>query len=509
VIRKSSPTQFNKQTYHTINISKQTLISGLFVSSQQPFNGSHVAHMVPSRSSTAVNMSTLTLTTIPPELLLQIISHLPSSASFYALSRTSRQLQAFLHTHAATICNTHITTHHALVASILLSLYDPSGWLIPTHPCVSTEEQRITRDKILFARCDCRTCRRFLLSSRTMTGSGSSLTLSEMSLPLSLAGGWLNCIPCTPGILPSKTGTTQCKAAASLAKITKLTTPGPQYLVFLEKYGRDIEIRNSLRFHHRRSRSDSVESEADGRKPEGENITQEEKERARFDFLVGNYSVRRFLEDVEREMLLFSSHCEQNPKDGAGRMGGSAGMGKWRRIKENLSERWRCLRGTQRYRERLVDVEVDVKILNTTTTKRALMFGEIEKAPVDLNILPHGESWVKGLLWFPCSKEASPLSSPRRDSCSQTQPHHELHEIALPSTLSPSSSMQTQSLPTEQHQNKLSPNNLTGENPRGRARERTQHAIAKMRSAATRETTRLRQAMRKMRCGEGFQSLDD
>ena len=304
------------------------------------------------------------LTTIPPELLLCIISHLPSSKSFLAISQTSTYLRSFFIHHAPTICNTHITTNHSRSSAILLSSHHhSSGWLVPQHSCVRTEERRIYRDKILSSNCSCRSCRLFLLTSRRRS-SASSLTLSEMSIE---AG---SCFPCIPTLRPTPMEPALCRAEEALKGTVKLTEPGPQYLVFLEKYGRDIEIRDDMVASWRKGQS--VVSHVGA-----VDITQEEKEKSRFNFTVGNYSVRRFLEDVESGM----ARRDVTPPNSTAR--DDRPKQSW---KDKLKSKTKVFRKHQK--------EQDVVV----TTRQPLMFGEIEK--IGAVSEPRRDEWLKGLIWY-------------------------------------------------------------------------------------------------------------
>jgi hypothetical protein len=85
-----------------------------------------------------------TLLTIPPELLLNTISHLPTSNDFLSLVQTSHGLKSFFAQHAAQICNTHITKHYALEAAVMRSQLiqgqDGGNWLAPTMPSIHRPE---------------------------------------------------------------------------------------------------------------------------------------------------------------------------------------------------------------------------------------------------------------------------------------------------------------------------------------------------------------------------------
>ncbi|KAH8590557.1 hypothetical protein B0O99DRAFT_691348 [Bisporella sp. PMI_857] len=103
-----------------------------------------------SRSSTLV--STPPLLSLPPELLLEVITHLPMSA-FLALTQTSQMLRGFVEIHAAYLCNSLIRTHYSFEAQILNTVMGQDGWLIPSHfgifhnpfaLLLSTEEQKLT-----------------------------------------------------------------------------------------------------------------------------------------------------------------------------------------------------------------------------------------------------------------------------------------------------------------------------------------------------------------------------
>jgi hypothetical protein len=71
------------------------------------------------------------LTTLPAELLSQIIADLPLR-SFLDLSHTSSFLRYFIKTNASIICNDAIKTYYSREAK-LLETEKRSGWLVPTH----------------------------------------------------------------------------------------------------------------------------------------------------------------------------------------------------------------------------------------------------------------------------------------------------------------------------------------------------------------------------------------
>ncbi len=126
-------------------------------------------------------------------------------------------------------------------------------------------------------------------------------------------------------------------------------------------------------------------------KGDGDVRTQEEKEKSRFDFMVGNYSVRMFLEDVERVMDLRDAACitvsnaEEDESDG---------KKNWK-AKVKATMRWNGLRRKSGSKNSKLGAQHEDDIL--PERKRPLMFGEIEKADIDI---PRRESWIKGLMWY-------------------------------------------------------------------------------------------------------------
>lgn len=209
-----------------------------------------------------------------------------------------------------------------------------------------------------------------------------------------------------------------------------------------------------MRSNHKRSTSETGTIE----------ITQEEKEKSRFDFMVGNYSVRRFLEDVEREMDSFTTHLQDYPEEeeemyeikDRKRRG-------WRQIKNSMKDKMKgCFGRKKKYQE--IPTPRDIE---APKTKRPLMFGEIEKVEFNLDIAPRRESWVRGLLWY--------------------------HEPKNTQALKPEPQITSSSKHTQP----------------SKAIARMRQAKEGIRATATRAKSRLGHVFRKMRCGQGFQSLDD
>lgn len=196
------------------------------------------------------------LETIPAELLLQIISHLPTP-SYLQLVHTSPYLSYFFASNAAVICNNRIRTEFSFEAAVLLASLATS-WLLPRHPCILTQENRCQRieneiERSLYHRlkaccevskyCNC-------LSKNSRDRSFEDLQMPEEQPPL---------YP-----LP-----------------THLTQAGPQFLLFLEKYSFEIRTRHALHL----TQPDK----------ESGNLPDEEH----FAFMLGTYAVRPFLQQLE------------------------------------------------------------------------------------------------------------------------------------------------------------------------------------------------------------------
>ncbi|KAH8792361.1 hypothetical protein F5882DRAFT_399958 [Hyaloscypha sp. PMI_1271] len=361
------------------------------------------------------------LTTSPPELLLAILSHLPPS-TLYPLSRTSKYIHTFLLTHAATICNTAIQSTYSLASTILHSQHSSTGWLIPTHPAILNEERRLVRDKILFSGCKCPPCRQVLHSS-----SSTDLSVSELDEIHGL--GALNCL--------NGLRSQSCKARKEIDSCLKLSKPGPQYLVFLEKYSWEIVTRHSMSsFSNSNSNSNSNEtagsqdstavpsptSTSNGENQGNAEIEQDaggeeererEKEEAMFEFMVGNYCVRRFLESAEKVLSSLPSPTS-NPAPPSPRFSPIIDQGrKLRRklLRNRMVKRQRI--EVSEVAEVVEDRVVDGRQSNPASpspTPRRMMFGEISPSTSDPNndekaLLVQqkkvvGERWEDGLLWY-------------------------------------------------------------------------------------------------------------
>jgi hypothetical protein len=70
------------------------------------------------------------LTSLPPELLIKVLSEIPLS-SFLNLTHTSRDLRTFIKTNAARISNAAIESRFSFKAKILEKCMQDNGWLSP------------------------------------------------------------------------------------------------------------------------------------------------------------------------------------------------------------------------------------------------------------------------------------------------------------------------------------------------------------------------------------------
>jgi hypothetical protein len=319
----------------------------------------------------------------------------------------------------------------------LQSSYEESGWLVPTHPAIKNEERRILRDKILFSGCKCPPCHLTI-----QTSSSSNLSLSDLDTIQGIMG--LNCLP---GFRP-----THCKAKKDIDSCLKLSSPGPQYLVFLEKYSWEIVTRHSMSSLSPSTSTSNEESQTSTAAPspigtsssnttaasppdipteisEEENDERErereerEKRQAMFEFMVGNYCVRRFLDSAEKALSSFSSTTTTPPNA----TNPSSPQTQLSKLSAKLRKRLR--KSKQRVQVIEVDVESEVEEVILDQERegeegevvvevrempqpRRMMFGEIPPSSLPLPssnsdekplIAPsrkHGEEWEDGLFWY-------------------------------------------------------------------------------------------------------------
>ncbi|KAH9207459.1 hypothetical protein DL95DRAFT_450325 [Leptodontidium sp. 2 PMI_412] len=411
------------------------------------------------------------LTTLPPELLLAIISHLPSSSSLLPLSQTNIYLQTFLlTTHAATICNTFITTRHSHASSILSSTYR-DGWFLPTHEAVLGTEKRITREQIRKAGCGCPDCRAFLHSSRSTTASSSELSLASDSSTQGCLK--LPCFPTSP-TRPSQASST-CKAQHLFDTPWKLSMPGPMFLVFLERYEWEIE-----------TRYDMLEAEC----KDSDNAKRDEEER-RFSFIVGNYSVRRFLEDVERGFECDPVSGKETCNNGHQKKGLGG------RLSGSIKKGW--VRGKRMVQLKKKSETPGPQSRNSTPP----LFGEIEKPESDTaTAQKHDRSWMTGLLWYYGLQTPQPQPGPSPQQMPNSSPSQtETSSQPASNLASESQSRPSQTVPAEsENSEKTEVHQAT--------QKKTRNCMVGVKIGMQHVGGKMKQVFRRCKYVGGFQSLD-
>ena len=79
------------------------------------------------------------LTSVPPEILVKIIALVPSK-HYLDLVHTNKALRNFIKLNASSICNEAIRSRFPVEAKVLRSELE-AGWLVPTHEKVAEEEE--------------------------------------------------------------------------------------------------------------------------------------------------------------------------------------------------------------------------------------------------------------------------------------------------------------------------------------------------------------------------------
>lgn len=330
-------------------------------------------------------MATASLTTIPPELLLQIISHLPTSSYFLSLSQTSHYLRSFLSTHVKTICSTRIMTHYHEAASILRSEHSTNGWLIPTHPCTMPEDEQIHSfyQPMLYGEQVCSNCdgRSKRIYHRYAHG------FHQYQQPQKL----FSCFP-LPWTHPPLSHIRQSSSSSlcnSEARVN-LAIRGMLYLLFLEKYGADI-IRMNM-----------MHSAITASLPDGKKINNA------FELHVRTFCVARFLRDAKREMrnleermsapvlvLGTPNHSFSDDSSKEFHDGHNKEIKIWRSLKTKMRACLARRKETthQQNRHGYNRIENEPRL---STAKRPLLFGEIERSQAE----SQAPSWKRGLIWY-------------------------------------------------------------------------------------------------------------
>lgn len=174
------------------------------------------------------------LTTIPPELLLRVISFLPGPSAFLALGQTSSGLRQFISLHASSICNEYILSRFR-VPTILLGSRLQDGWLVPTDSTIRHAETSLLERK-----------RKFCYARR---GQAQPDLQSRID-PFAVLG-----IECD--YTPSPCISRPCNRTNNTEL---LSSPSPLYLAFLEQHGWEVEIFAEVRNDWNLSNGDDMTS---------------------------------------------------------------------------------------------------------------------------------------------------------------------------------------------------------------------------------------------------------
>ncbi|KAG4419155.1 hypothetical protein IFR04_007751 [Cadophora malorum] len=160
------------------------------------------------------------------------------------------------------------------------------------------------------------------------------------------------------------------------------------FLVFLERYEWEIETRYAM-----------LEAEC-----KVADAAKREEEERRFEFIVGNYSVRRFLEDVEREFE--PAMREQTPVNS-----GQPNKGLGRRLGRSMRRGW------AKSKRMLQAKKKEEQSANQSQNSTPPLFGEIGRLDSDTaTVQKHDRSWMTGLLWYYGLQNPPPPPQPQSAS---------------------------------------------------------------------------------------------
>ena len=173
------------------------------------------------------------LSILAPELLIKIFSNVPLP-NFLSLVQTSRRLRYFVKENATHICNVAIEARFAVENKILnpIRVSDPQSWICPNDPAVLEEEAR------------CRTAMQAMLKGEKkliIEWLRGDKMVYKLGYILSEIYG-INRVKAYN--LPGEKVT----ANRGISNFIGLTTPGPQYLFFLEEH--TDYISGLVRFKH-------------------------------------------------------------------------------------------------------------------------------------------------------------------------------------------------------------------------------------------------------------------
>jgi hypothetical protein len=170
------------------------------------------------------------LYSVPPEIFLSICTYL-SEPDFLSLKISSPHLHQLITSHAATLCNALICARYPREAALLNSKLQ-DGWLVPTHPCVLSEEAHARN----------RHCHHRSKSSSSSSASASSFSTSGSSFSSSRSRSR----DTSPSPWSSSVSTSSYSFATNSRIRLDLSTPGPQYLRFLAEYSFEIRVAEQM-----------------------------------------------------------------------------------------------------------------------------------------------------------------------------------------------------------------------------------------------------------------------
>ena len=214
------------------------------------------------------------LTSIPPELLLRIVSFLPGPSAFLALAQTSPGLRQFFCLHASGICNDYILSRF-LSSAVLFDSRIQNGWLVPTDSSVWHEEHLLLERK-----------RRYCAARRGQTPPIQQPRVDTLAISTH-----------DTGYRPSTCTSRYRNNRDNTDLRFPLSSPGPLYLAFLEEYGWDVEI-FSEPLNYRDMGHDNATYES-----EQEKNNERDKRKSGVMWKVSTYTIRPFLQKLDATIL--------------------------------------------------------------------------------------------------------------------------------------------------------------------------------------------------------------
>jgi hypothetical protein len=159
------------------------------------------------------------LSSLPPELLLKILSNVPI-ASFFALTQTSKGFRKFIKVNAVLVCNTAIATRFPQLSTCFESKII-NEWLVPTHPVFlrCQEQCNVPKEEFL----------RYYLYK--YPESDIFALHEKYKYEIDIRNGYSGCRRKNKNIFV---------VDMDVKLFIDVTKPGPQFLFFLEKMGEKV-----------------------------------------------------------------------------------------------------------------------------------------------------------------------------------------------------------------------------------------------------------------------------